>query len=131
MSLTDEERLELKDKFLEDIKEQHSQQLEMQKEFASRQQAKNRQNPFEREAEIAALRIQVRNEYYRSIGYVEYTDSRGLTQLISPEEAERRSRRRRKKRKKPKYIEKLVRYNTLSLIFVILLGLVLAYKIVN
>lgn len=53
----------------------------------------------DREAEVAALRLEVQREYYEANGFVRHVDSYGTERWVSPEEAERlRHRRRRKKR---------------------------------
>jgi len=54
----------------------------------------------EREAELSAMRDEVRAEFYLERGYQLYTDSTGRELWLSPEEYEYRTTRRRKRKKR-------------------------------
>ena len=127
--ITDEEREQLRIQLRAEVEAEHQRELELAR---LRNEAKGKSSTdLEREAELASLRQEVRAEYLLSIGYQYYTDSRGLSQLLSPEDLERRQRRRRKKRKRNTYLEKIQTTSYLSVVVVIFLSIALAWKIVN
>ena len=127
--LTDSERQQLRAQLRHEVQAEHERELELARQRKEVGQVSS--TDLEREAELASLRQEVRAEYLLSIGYQYYTDSRGLSQLVSPEEFDRRQRRRRKKRKRNKYLEKIQTTSYLSVVVIILLSVALAWKIVN
>lgn len=129
MSFPDDERAALIEKFRQEVELEHQKRNEAVK--TPKGKTSSRIEEFQREAKIASLRQQVRTQFYLDNGYVPYTDSRGITHLISPEEATRRQSRRRKTRRQPRYLAKFKNYQYISYIFVLLFGVAVAYKIVN
>jgi hypothetical protein len=128
MSFLDEERKALIEQFQEEVALEHKTRTEALN--APKEKPKSRIDEFQREAEIASLRQQVRTQFYLDNGYVPYTDSRGITHLIPPEEAARRQSRRRRTQRKPRYLAKFKTYQYFSYIFIVLFGVAIAYKIV-
>ena len=76
----------------------------------------------DREAEISAMRDEVRAEFYLERGYQLYTDSTGRELWLSPEEYQYRTTRRRK-RKKRRRIEIVTPRRQTALYFMAMLAI--------
>jgi hypothetical protein len=128
MSITDEEHEEFAEQFRQEVKTEHERRLAALDE--PKKKRSSAENELQREAALAALRQEVRTAFYLEKGYVPYTDSRGLTNLVPPEELERRQSRQRRSKRRPKYLAKVQNYPYFGYVIVLLLGMALGYKIV-
>jgi len=127
MSIPEEERNKLADQFKKEIQQEHDLRMNS---LSEPRETPEFTSTLEQEAAIAALRQEVRTQFQLDNGYVPYTDSRGLTHLILPEEFARRNSRRRRSKRKPKYLAKVSSHQYIGYLVVLLLGMALGYKIV-
>lgn len=98
MTLSDEEKRQLSDQFKAEIADRYRARDALRAHQAEESDAEE----AAREAEIAALRLSIQQEYYAANGFVRHVDSYGTERWVSPEEAER-LRHRRRRRKRPVY----------------------------
>ncbi len=97
MTLSERDRAALREQFLQELQEEHARRL---KAFEARRARLRRRSRSAEHAfldEAAALREQVREEFYKANGYQLYTDSSGRQVWLPPEEYEWRTRRRRRR----------------------------------
>jgi hypothetical protein len=127
MSVSESEQEELRAKFRLEVEAEHLTNLKL---LEKRSHSKDSiAEKHAREAELAAIKQEVRNDYFISLGYQPYTDSRGHTQLIPPEDFERKQRRRRTRKKRAKYLENIQKNNFFTFAVVIVLAFAVAFKI--
>jgi hypothetical protein len=97
MSLTDEERRAYEDRFRAEVEQEEARRAAL----ASKQDERTRQKEQEeRAAEVAGLRLQVRQRFWEEKGYVRHIDSRGAESWIRPEEHARRLKHRQQRTKR-------------------------------
>jgi hypothetical protein len=105
LSLTDDEKAHWRERFLSEVAQEHERRTAAAAEQKSTTEHKKAERTrsgreeLEREAEIARLRLKVREEFWQERGYVAYTDSRGTRLWLTPDEYEERMARRKRRRK--------------------------------
>lgn len=100
MPLSDEERDSWVRQFRAEIEREDERRRAQSAEKAERKQHHVHEAEMRREAELAQLRLEVREQFWREQAYVPYTDSRGVEIWLTPEEHDKRKRARRRRVKK-------------------------------
>ncbi len=106
MPLTEDERREWERRFRDEAEQEDARRRAAASEAESQRLRSLHRAEQQREAELAQLKLEVRESVWKEKGYVRHTDSRGVQIWISPEEHNKRNARRRKRRKSPRFIEK-------------------------
>ncbi len=103
MSLNDDEKAEWRARFITEAAAEHERRMgrsEAEKQEQKRVERTNSgRDALEREAEIARLRLEVREAFWNEQGYVAYIDSRGTRLWLTPGEYEERMSRRKRSKK--------------------------------
>ena len=103
MSLNDDEKADWRERFLAEAAQEHERRMGRSEAKKQEQNKVARTNSareeLEREAEIARLRLEVREAFWIQQGYVAYVDSRGTRLWLTPDEYEERMSRRKRKKK--------------------------------
>ena len=127
MSLSDEEKEALRQKFLQELNTEHVQR----EERALRKRDRKTQTVIHQEThknrEIKQLQSEIRRQYYESNGYRLEKDQTGRDMWLSPAEQENRESRtkNRKKKKRKNKKEEAQQKALLTYGFVILLAIIM------
>jgi hypothetical protein len=98
--LTDEERQRAEASILEELDREHARrQVGVERKRERLRGKRDREQQRQQELDNAALREQLRARYYTERGYMQYTDSRGRSMWLSPEEYEWRTKYRRRRKR--------------------------------
>jgi hypothetical protein len=95
--VTEEERAEVSQRILEELDQEHARRM------AKSQPREDAPDPMsreveDREAEIARLRVEIRDQFFAEHGYIRYRDSRGAEIWLTPDEHAKRLKRRSRRR---------------------------------
>ncbi len=107
VALTDTEQREIAEQFREELQETHDQRIErVNRQKTRSKKSTSTRNVRAREAEMARIQEEVRTNFYKEKGYLQYTDSTGRKSWLPPEEhAWRMKRRGNRKRRRKNVIE--------------------------
>lgn len=98
MPLTEDERKQAEAAILSDLDREHARRLQTLNRKRERLRSRRaQQDQVQHELEIAAMREELRAQYYTERGYLKYVDSRGRESWLTPEEHEWRTKYRRRR----------------------------------
>ncbi len=103
MALTETERKEWESRFRAEAEADDLRRQARDPSEGRRGSKRVHREEAEREAELALIKQQVREQFWKEKGYVRYKDSRGLESWVSPEEMARREASRQSRRKYAHY----------------------------
>lgn len=95
MPLSEDERRAMEEQYRREVREEH----ERRSALINHERPLSSDEELARQVELARVRHQVREDFWKEQGYVKYLDSRGAESWVTPQEfAERWERRKARQR---------------------------------
>ena len=132
LSLSKDEKNTLEVEFLKELEKEHIERERRAKEKIERSSSRKTHDRRQSEKEVAALKTEMRRQFYTERGYKQSKDPTGRIMWLSP--TEQQSHNRRKGRRKKSRIKKnLIEYKSTILLYssIMALAVMLALYIVK